>query len=360
GLTMALLACGVVMLASASLGIAEQELKDPFYFVIRQSIYIAIGLSVGFFVMRIKLEAWQRLANPLLAIGLVLLVLVLLPGIGKQVNGSARWLNLGLFSLQVSELVKLLIIVYFASLLVVKRDEINQSLTNCITALIPLGIVALLLLAEPDLGATVVVVGTILGLFFLVGVRLSYFVLLLGVALAGSVTLIITSSYRLKRLVSYLSACEPQFYHEQGYQLCQALIAFGRGEWLGVGLGSGVQKQFYLPEAHTDFLLAVLGEELGAVGTITVILLFAAMFVRALKIAQQAEAANLRFGAYLGYGITLWIGLQALVNIGVNMGALPTKGITLPLVSYGGSSIVITCVAIALLLRIAYESRLSN
>jgi cell division protein FtsW len=356
GVSVTLLAIGVVMLASASLAVAQQSHQDPFHYVVRQSIYVLIGVCAALFVVRVKMNVWERLANPLLAVSVTLLISVLIPGIGKEVNGSYRWIDLGAFNLQVSELVKLFVIIYFAGFLAKKWHDVNASLSNLIKSLAPLILIGVLLLLEPDLGASAVIAGTVIGMFFLAGVRISYFVMFFAAALAGFTGLIVSASYRLERLTTFMQACEPDYHLNQGYQLCQALIAFGRGEWLGVGLGSGVQKEFYLPEAHTDFLLAVLGEELGAVGTLLVIGLFALLFYRAFHIAKQAEQKQQIFSSLTGFGIALWLGLQSLVNMGVNMGVLPTKGITLPLVSYGGSSIVVTCIAIAMLIRIAYET----
>ena len=354
--SLTLMAIGLVMLASASLGVAQQSYQDPFYYVLRQSIYVAVGVFTVFVAIRMPMAYWQRLANPLLVLSVVLLIAVLIPGIGKEVNGSYRWIDFGYFNLQASELAKLFLIVYFADFLTKKWQEINVSIKNLLKSLIPLVVVGALLLLEPDLGATAVIVGTVVGMFFIAGVRLSYFAVFFLLALSGLIALIFAAPYRLERLMTFMHACEPDYHLNQGYQLCQALIAFGRGEWVGVGLGSGVQKEFYLPEAHTDFLLAVLGEELGAIGTILVIALFAALFYRAFQIAKQAEMQQKVFSALVAFGIAFWLGLQSLVNIGVNMGVLPTKGITLPLISYGGSSIVVTCLAIGMLLRISGES----
>ena len=355
-----LLSVGIVILASASLGVAQQSYQDPFFYVVRQAIYALIGLIAAMLVIRIRMDFWQRMANPLVVLSVVLLVAVLIPGIGKEVKGSSRWIDLGLINLQVSELVKLFVIIYFAAFLCKKAHEVNLSIKNLAKALSPLVIIAVLLVIEPDLGATAVIVGTVIGLFFIAGVRLGYFGMLFMSALAGLVAMILISPYRFERVSTFLHACDPANYYGYGYQLCHALIAFSRGEWLGVGLGSGVQKEFYLPEAHTDFLLAILGEELGAIGTLLVIILFSILFFRAFSIARKAEQNHKYFSALVGYGIAFWLGLQSLVNIGVNMGVLPTKGITLPLVSYGGSSVVMTCIAIAILLRISYETASIN
>jgi cell division protein FtsW len=356
---LALLCLGLVMVASASLDVAQSAAgRSPFYFVERQLIYATVGVLLAALLVRVPLARWQALANPLLVLCVVLLVLVFVPGIGGEVvKGARRWLDFRLFKLQASEFAKIALVVYYAAYLAKHGETITSSLKGFVSALLPLGVVAALVLIEPDLGATVVVSLTVLGMCFLAGVRLSHFALLLGFAGGSFALLVLTSEYRLARLVSFLDACEPQYYHEQGYQLCQALIAFSRGEWVGVGLGSGVQKLFYLPEAHTDFLLAVLGEELGVLGSVVVIFLFATLIYRSLLIGYQCIAEEKTFAGYLAYGIGLWLGLQAFINIAVNMGLLPTKGLTLPLMSYGGSSIVVTCAAVALLLRCDYERR---
>ncbi len=355
--TLLLLSLGLVMLTSASLTLAEQRYGDPFYFVTRQVVFVFIALIISSFVLVVRLEYWEKLANPLLVLSICFLIAVLVPSLGKEVNGSSRWISLGFINMQVSELAKVALVVYFAAYLVRKKEEVQQSLAAFVKAMVPLAVVSVLLLREPDLGAAAVMLGTTLGMFFLAGVRLSHFALLGITATAGIVGLILISPYRAERLVSYLRACEPEFFHDQGYQLCQALIAFSRGEWFGVGLGNSVQKLFYLPEVHTDFLLAALGEELGVIGSLVIIASFALLVFRAFCIGRQAERGNVSFGSHLAYGIGLWLGIQALVNIGVNMGLLPTKGLTLPLMSYGGSSIVVTCVAIALLFRVAHETR---
>jgi cell division protein FtsW len=283
------------------------------------------------------------------------LVAVLIPGVGRQVNGSIRWLHLGFFNLQASELVKLFVIVYLAGYLVRRGEEVRTTLKGFLKPLAILTLFAVLLLLEPDFGTTAVMFATALGLMFLGGVRLWQFSALLAavVAVLGGVAL--SSPYRLERLTTFLDPWADPF--NSGFQLTQALIAIGRGEWLGVGLGGSIQKLFYLPEAHTDFLFAVLAEELGLLGVTVVIALFTLVVWRAFVIAYRAEQSGNRFAAYLAYGIGMWIGLQAFINMGVNMGALPTKGLTLPLMSYGGSSIVVMCMAVALLMRVDYETR---
>ena len=357
----ALLALGIVMMTSASLAVAEAKpFYDPLYFLSRQSVFLAVSIVLAVLVYQLPLAFWQRSANAFLTIGVVLLLLVLIPAVGSKANGSTRWLGIAGMNLQVSELVKLLVIMYFAGYLARKRDIVTASLKGFLLALVPLGLVALLVVVEPDLGATIVIVAAVLGMFFLAGVRVAHFGLLFGsVSLAG-VALILVSPYRMQRAVSFMHACEPQFYHEKGYQLCQALIAFSRGEWSGVGLGSGVQKLFYLPEAHTDFLLAVLGEELGVLGSVSVIVLFGILVYRTFVIGQRNEMHGRPFAAYTLYGIGSWFGVQALINVAVNMGLLPTKGLTLPLMSYGGSSLMITLTALAVVCRADREVYLAN
>ncbi|VAW86425.1 Cell division protein FtsW [hydrothermal vent metagenome] len=357
GSLVSVLSIGLVMLASASMNIGYEQYGSPYFFLNRQVGYLFLGLLIGCLVLLIPLKLWDRSANILLVFSIILLVLVFVPDLGRTVNGSARWIDLGIFNLQPSELSKLAIVVYMAALLAAKGDELLTSWKMLLMRLLPLFLMGVLLLLEPDFGATAVIFGTILAVLFLAGLKLRYFITCFLVLGSGAYYLVVTSPYRFSRLKSYLQACEPEYYFKEGYQLCQALIAFGRGDWFGVGLGSSVQKLFYLPEAHTDFLLAVLGEELGFVGSLIIILLFTLLVLRAFAIGAGAQKAKQYFSAYLAYGIGVWVALQAFINLGVNMGLLPTKGITLPLMSYGGSSIVIMCISFALLLRIAYEQK---
>jgi cell division protein FtsW len=346
-----LLALGLVMVGSASVSIAERQTGDAFYFLWRQAAFVFIGLAAGYIVLRMRLVYWERLGSWFLLFGLTLLVVVLL--IGREVNGSVRWLALGPFNLQPSELMKLFMVVYLAGYLVRRGDEVRASLKGFLK---PMGLVAfmgVLLLAEPDFGAAAVITATVLGMMFLGGVRLWQFGLLFLVMGSAMGVLAYSSPYRLARLTSFANPWADPF--NSGFQLTQALIAFGRGEWLGVGLGGSIQKLFYLPEAHTDFLYAVLAEELGLMGAVAVIALFGVLVWRAFVIGKTAAEAGNRFGGFLAYGLGLWLGLQAFINLGVNMGVLPTKGLTLPLMSYGGSSIVVSCVACALLLRVSHE-----
>ena len=308
--------------------------------------------------MKIPLFVWQQVNVYLLFLGILLLVLVLTPGIGREVNGSMRWVRIGPFSLQSSEPVRIVMITYLAGYLVRQGEKLRQSFLGFI---IPVGVVTLLaglLLLEPDYGTAVVFFATALGMLFIGGVPLSRFFVWVSAAGMALASLAIFPAYRLQRLISFMDPWSDP--NNSGFQLIQALVAFGRGEWFGVGLGSSIQKLFYLPEAHTDFVFAVLAEELGLLGSITVILLFFFIIWRSFVIAQIAEQLGKKFAAYMAYGIGLIIGIQAFMNIGVNMGLLPTKGLALPFLSYGGNSVVSNCVMIALLLRIEYENHFSS
>ena len=355
GAALVLLGLGLVMVSSTSITIGDRQLGQPFYYLIRQTFYVGAGLLAALAVLRIRLVYWEKAGTALLLLGALLLVLVLIPGVGKHVNGSVRWLALGPVNLQVSELVKLFVVVYLAGYLVRRGAEVCTSAHAFLIPMTLLVLLAMLLLMEPDFGAAVVIIVTALGMMFLGGVRLWQFGVLMLLAALALATLALTSPYRLERVTSFLNPWADPY--NSGFQLTQALIAFGRGEWLGVGLGGSIQKLFYLPEAHTDFLFAVLAEELGLIGALCVIVLFAIVVWRAFAIASHAEQAGNRFAAYLAYGLGLWIALQTSINIGVNMGVLPTKGLTLPLMSYGGSSIVASITAISLLMRVDYELR---
>jgi len=351
----ALLALGLLMVGSASISIADRQLGAPLHYLLRQIAYVGAGGLLAFITVQIPLTVWQRLGPLLLLISLALLLLVLIPGVGRNVNGATRWLSLGVFNLQVSELAKAALIVYAAGYLVRRGDEVRTTVKGFLKPLGLLVVFALLLLAQPDFGALVVLGATLLGMLFLAGVRLWLFGLLVSAAAGALGLLAITSSYRMERLTTFMNPWADPF--NSGFQLTQALIAFGRGDWFGVGLGGSVQKLFYLPEAHTDFLFAVLAEELGLFGALGVILLFVFVVWRAFAIGRVAAQAGAHFGAYLAYGIALLIGLQVFINVGVNMGVLPTKGLTLPLMSYGGSSMLVTCIVIGLLLRVDRENR---
>lgn len=346
---------GLVMVASASITFADRDLGQPFYYAMRQAVYIGIGVLLAWPVYRVRLALLEQSGPVVLVAALALLLAVLIPGIGREVNGSMRWINAGLFNLQVSEPAKLMILIYLAGYLARHGEELRERLTGFLKPLAILVLAALLLLMEPDFGATVVLMATAMGMIYLAGVRLWHFSGMMGMAGLSLAGLAVSSPYRMERLTTFLNPWADPF--DSGFQLTQSLIAIGRGELSGVGLGSSIQKLFYLPEAHTDFVFAVLAEELGLLGVLVVIALYAVVVWRAFAIALQAEKSGNVFAAALAYGIGIWIGLQSFINMGVNMGLLPTKGLTLPLVSYGGSSMVVMCVAIAMLLRIDSETR---
>ncbi len=355
GPAMALLALGWIMVGSASMAIADRELGQPFFYLLRHSVYVVIALTAGAIVLRVPSKYWERAGSGLLVLGLVLLMLVLVPGVNREVNGSARWLMVGGLSIQPSELMKLFVVVYLAGYLVRQGAEVRARVWAFLKPVLLMVLISVLLLLEPDFGTAVVLFATVLGMMFLAGVRVGHFGVLLVLMAAALTALMLSSPYRLERLTGFLDPWADPF--DTGFQLTQALIAFGRGEWLGVGLGSGVQKLFYLPEAHTDFVFAVLGEELGMVGTLSVLALYVCIVVRALSIGARAHARGHAFSAHVACGLGLWLALQSLINMGVNMGVLPTKGLTLPLMSYGGTSMLVSCLAIALLLRLDLELR---
>jgi len=352
--TAAILGLGLVMVMSASIPIAEKRLGQSFFYFSRQAVFIVLGILASLVVSRIPMKYWQQAGPVMLLLGFILLVLVVLPGVGKQVNGSMRWLPLGFINLQVSEMVKLMMFIYLAGYLVRRGEEVRTTIRGFMKPMIVLSVAVVLLLLEPDFGAAAVMLATALGMMYMAGVGLFKFFTLLSVTAGAMALLALVSPYRLQRLLSFKNPWEDPY--DSGFQLTQSLIAFGRGEWFGVGLGGSVQKLFYLPETHTDFLYAILAEELGLLGAMVVILLFAVLVWRAFLIGAHATREKQYFSAYLAYAIGIWIGLQAFINIGVNMGVLPTKGLTLPLMSYGGSSIVVTLVAIGMLMRIGNEA----
>jgi len=305
--------------------------------------------------LSLPMRFWEKSGTVLYFLGILLLLLVLVPGLGKTVNGATRWIPVGPFTLQSSEFVKLFAVLYLSGYLVRRSDEVSSRLSGFIKPLFLIGIACALIMAQPDFGTTAVLLATVLGLLFLGGVPIWQFAALLGFVAAALAALVIWEPYRMARVTSFVNPWDDPF--GSGYQLSQALIAFGRGEWFGVGLGNGIQKHFYLPEAHTDFIMAVIGEELGLAGTLLVLLLFAFITWRAFQIGALSEKLKQRFSAYVAYGLGLWLGLQAFINAGVNVGLLPTKGLTLPLMSYGGNSIILACMVIGLLLRVDYENR---
>lgn len=351
---LALLGLGLVMISSASTEVAAVNTGNSLYYMIRHLIYLVIGLVAGGIVVLVPLATWQRCSWILLIAAIGLLVMVLIPGVGREVNGSMRWIGFGAFNVQPSEIAKVFAVIYLAGYLVRRQEEVRESWAGFFKPFVVLLPMAALLLAEPDFGATVVMFGAAAAMLFLGGVGLFRFGMMVLLAV-GAVAWLVQDPYRWERMTNFADPWADQF--GAGYQLSQALIAFGRGEWFGVGLGNSIQKQFYLPEAHTDFVFSVLAEELGMVGALATVALFVFVCVRALYIGLWAERAKQFFAAYVAWGLAfLWIG-QFLINIGVNIGLLPTKGLTLPFLSYGGSSLVICCVSLALLLRIEWECR---
>lgn len=351
----ALVGLGFVMVASASMPIADRTFGNPFHFVLRHGAALVLALTAALGVLLVPIRVWERQGTLLFFVGLVLLVLVLIPGMGRNVNGATRWIPLGPFNLQSSELMKFFAVIFIAGYLVRRREEVETSLLGFVKPMALIVIAATLIMAEPDFGTTVVLMATVMGMLFLGGVRLVYFGGLgLAVVLSG-IGLVLSSPYRLQRVTSYLDPWADPY--NTGFQLSQALIAFGRGEWAGVGLGNGIQKQFYLPEAHTDFIIAVVGEELGLAGVLLVTAAMGFIVWRAFQIGFRARLAGRHFDAYLAQGFGLGLGLQGLINIGVNVGLLPTKGLTLPFLSYGSNSLIVVCMIIAVLLRVDLETR---
>jgi cell division protein FtsW len=348
----ALLVTGIVMISSASMDIAAETVGNSYHYVIRQLIFAGIGCVFALVAVNVPISWWERSGWLLLGVGLLSLLLVLTP-LGHTVNGSTRWIPFGLFNVQVSEVAKLCVIAYLAGYVVRRREELLNTWPGFLKPIAVLGLASVLLVIEPDFGAAVVLVAAAAGMIFLSGVRLSRFMPLIGVLVVLGAALILTQPYRLKRVVSYLDPWKDQF--DSGYQLTQSLIAFGRGDWAGTGLGNSVQKLFYLPEAHTDFIFAIIAEEFGLLGSLIVLGLFTILVVSGFVIARKAEKAQMPFAACFSYGITLLIGLQASINMSVSTGLLPTKGLTLPLVSYGGSSLMITAICIGVLARVDME-----
>jgi cell division protein FtsW len=349
---------GLVMVYSASIDIAEANRhtgNNPAYFLMRHTVFLCIALCASIAVFLVPLRVWQRSAPWLFVGGIVLLALVLVPGLGREVNGARRWLGLRLFNIQPSELMKLAVALYAADYTARKYAVLKSFRRGLLPMLGVMLLVSWLLLREPDFGALVVIATIAFGVLFLGGMNGRHFALLVAMLALGFALLVISSPYRMQRIFGYLDPWSDAY--GKGYQLSHALIAFGRGEWFGVGLGASVEKLFYLPEAHTDFLLAVIAEELGFAGVLVVLGLFAWIVARAFAIGRQAALHERHFAALVAQGLGIWLGVQALINMGVNMGLLPTKGLTLPLMSFGGSGLIVNCVALAILLRIDWETR---
>lgn len=357
-LSAALLLIGMIMVTSASMSVAARDLGNPFFFLERQLLFGVLGAAGAMVLTRVPTSVWDRYSLPLMLFGLALLLLVLIPGLGAMVNGARRWLRVGPINFQVSELSRVLVLTWVCSYCVRKREELETTFQGLMKPVGLLAVAAVLLLLEPDFGATTVLFATGFAVLFIAGARLRYTLLLVGAAAGALALLALVSPYRLKRLTGFLHPWADPF--NSGFQLTQSLIAIGRGSWFGVGLGSSVQKLFYLPEAHTDFVFAVLAEEFGLAGVIVVIALFMGLVWRSFDIARQAAKAGMRFQSYLALSFGIWIGLQAVVNIGVNMGVLPTKGLTLPLLSYGRSSLLVTLGWLGMLLRVYHEVRCNS
>ena len=352
-IVLALLMGGFVILASASISISDNATGNPFFYVQRQLLAAAIGAAAGFVCLFIPMQVWRSLGPLVLFVGFALLVVVLAPGVGHEVNGSTRWVRVGMMNLQVSEPARLCFLMYLAGYLVRRNKELREGFIGFMRPMMVLSIACVLLLAEPDFGAAVVLLATAMVMMFVAGARIRDFLIFLLVAVAALAALAVLSPYRMKRITGFLDPWADPF--NSGFQLTQSLIAIGRGEWFGVGLGDSVQKLFYLPDAHTDFVFAVYAEEFGLLGSLVMIALFLALLWRVFKLAMRAADAERFFEAYIAIGLGTWLGVQAFINIGVNMGLLPTKGLTLPLISYGRSSLIITMICISLLLRIHHE-----
>ncbi len=355
GAVLLLIGIGIVMVYSASIAYAAKVQGNNAYFLVRHLVAVGIGLVGMAFVMRTRIRWWEKSGPYLLLFGIGLLVLVLVPGVGAQVNGSTRWIRLGVFNLQPSEFMKLFMALYIAGYLVRRQEEIKNFTQGILMISIVVAVVGVLMLRQPDLGTVVVISLTVMTMLFLGGVRFWHFALVLAAGIGGMVVLTVMAPYRVLRVTSFLDPWANAY--GSGFQLTQALIAFGRGEWFGAGLGASVQKLHYLPAAHTDFLFAVIAEELGLVGVLTIIALFGVILMRAFAIARLADRADQPYSVRLAQGLGLLLALQAMINMGVNMGALPTKGLTLPFVSYGGSSMIVSCLIAGLLLRIERETR---
>lgn len=350
---MFLLCVGLVMVSSSSMVISEHYFGSSFHFIVRHIIYLLLTMAVCWLVLKIDTDNWHEFSYLLLAAAFLLLVAVFIPGIGHQANGSYRWLKFGPMTVQVSEAVKLFFIIYIASFLVRHQDHFKTRFSSFIKPILLLSAASLLLLKQPDFGAVVVLFSTGLGMMFLGGSRWVYFISISVAVISALILLAFAAPYRWERLTSFLHPWVKQF--SSGYQLTQSLIAFGHGGIWGQGLGNSVQKLYYLPEAHTDFVFPVLSEELGLIGGLLVLLVFLALTMRILNIGQKALINGYLFDGYLACGIGFWLGLQVIVNVGVTSGLLPTKGLTLPFISYGGTSLIINSAAVAIVMRINYQ-----
>lgn len=353
GICISLLVIGYIMVTSSSLHLGEKMLNNSLHYPIRQLFHIVAGLVIAAGVTFIPMKIWEKMGSWMFIAGLALLVIVLIPGIGIKVNGSMRWISLAGLRIQVSEIIKFISVVYMAAYVTHNQEHVQQAAYGLVRPLMLFSAACFLLLMEPDFGSAVVILAIAMGIMYLSGARLWQFLILIAVVILLGSLLVYFSPYRWARVTGFINPWADA--QNTGFQLVQALISFGRGEIVGVGLGSGIQKLFYLPEAHTDFLFSVIAEELGLLGVLLIISLFTLLIWHAFSIGAKAEQANEKFSAFVAYGMGIWFGFQAFINMGVNMGILPTKGLTLPLMSYGGGSMITMCAAMALLFRINSE-----
>ncbi|TQP14192.1 cell division protein FtsW [Vibrio cholerae] len=352
-----LMLIGLVMVTSASFPISSRLTDQPFHFMFRHAIFLLLAFLTSSMVLQVPLDRWMKYSSLLLGISFFLLIVVLV--VGKSVNGASRWIPLGLFNLQPAEVAKLSLFIFMSGYLVRKHDEVRQTFFGgFLKPIMVFGTLAVLLLGQPDLGTVIVMLVTLFGMLFIAGAKLSQFLALMVAGVLAVVALIVAEPYRVRRVTSFLDPWEDPF--GSGYQLTQSLMAFGRGEWFGQGLGNSIQKLEYLPEAHTDFVFAVLAEELGFIGVLLVLVLIFSLVLKAIFIGKKAFQHDQQFGGYLAFGIGIWFAFQTLVNVGAAAGMVPTKGLTLPLISYGGSSLIIMSVAVSILLRIDHECRLAD
>jgi cell division protein FtsW len=349
----ALMSVGLIMVASASVSFAALTYNDAWFFAKRHATYMLLGVGLAAFVVCVPMSVWQKYSGHFLLFTIFLLVIVLIPGIGKKVNGSQRWFSLGVISIQVSEIAKFCAVVFFASFFARRYQELHFGWQGFLKPLMVVGVFVGLLLLEPDFGSSVVLSATVFAMMFIAGVRMLHFLLLIVIGVGGLAAVAVLSPYRMQRLITFLDPWADQF--NTGYQLTQSLIGFGRGEWFGLGLGNSLQKLFFLPEAHTDFIFAIIAEEFGLVGAVLLLGLFAALILRIFNIAKQNLAAGKMFAALATFGVAILFSFQVFINMGVSSGLLPTKGLTLPFISYGGSSLLICCVLMAFVMRVQWE-----